>query len=481
MSRLISTTVDSQVSRVYQYSQDGKLLSADVDGLLTTFAYDGDGNRLLMSVAGEVTTYTLDYGNGKQILLEQGGAFAQTKHYLYGLSCIGELVDADDPETEEWRYYQRDGRNLVRQTTNSAAEITLAWAYSPDGAVLIGAKGPVTNLGCGDIYDWSTGLVYKNGRYFDPNLGIWLTLAPYVVWQKYKLGKRGGKSRRKRRDRKQLFLLLLFLLVIALALAGCIPNPPDPTPGPTPTPTPCPTPDPTRTPTPTQPPGLPPNTPTPIPTITPRPPTETPWPSPTPSPTPRPDLDLLSFPYPFKLSNPFGDKEIQVVQPFGVNWGGADAAGRSPLGGGQANGASLHNGIDLISGGDALHWRRGTTPPQNTRDVYAPVTGAVESKRGSTVRIQQIEYNGRTIEGLEVRLTHLNIDGVAAQMNAGSGPITEYGNYGTTLPHLHISVILYYENFSQGRISRNYAGEAVYYDPRPLLQEYGPIDYDYSQ
>jgi hypothetical protein len=51
----------------------------------------------------------------------------------------------------------------------------------------------VTNLGCGDIYDWSTGLVYKNGRYFDPNLGIWLTLAPFVVWQKYKLGKRGGK------------------------------------------------------------------------------------------------------------------------------------------------------------------------------------------------------------------------------------------------------------------------------------------------
>ena len=188
---------------------------------LTTFAYDGDSNRLLMSIAGEVTTYTLDYGHGKQILLKQGGAYAQTKHYLYGLSCIGELVDAGDPETEEWRYYQRDGNNLVRQTTNSAAEITLAWAYSPDGAVLIGAKGPVTNLGCGDIYDWSTGLVYKDGRYFDPTLGIWLTLAPFVVWQKYKLGKRRGKSKRKRRDRKQLFLLFLFLLVVTLALAGC--------------------------------------------------------------------------------------------------------------------------------------------------------------------------------------------------------------------------------------------------------------------
>jgi hypothetical protein len=33
---------------------------------------------------------------------------------LYGLECIGELVDAGDPETEEWRYYHRDGNNLAR-------------------------------------------------------------------------------------------------------------------------------------------------------------------------------------------------------------------------------------------------------------------------------------------------------------------------------------------------------------------------------
>jgi YD repeat-containing protein len=70
--RLLTTTVDSQASRVYGYNQRGHLLQADVDGLLTTFAYDGDGNRLLMSVAGVVTTYTLDYGNGRQILLEEG-------------------------------------------------------------------------------------------------------------------------------------------------------------------------------------------------------------------------------------------------------------------------------------------------------------------------------------------------------------------------------------------------------------------------
>jgi hypothetical protein len=179
--------------------------------------------------------------------MEQGGASADTKHYLYGVQCIGEQVDTDDSEKAEWRYYHRDGNNLVRQATNSAAEITLAWAYSPEGAVLIGEKGPVTNLGCGDIYDWSTGLVYKGGRYFDPNLGIWTTLTPYLIWQNYKTQKRAGKSRRKRRSRRKLILLLLVLLVVALALSAC--NDP---PGPSADATPCPT-------TPTVPPPLPAN------------------------------------------------------------------------------------------------------------------------------------------------------------------------------------------------------------------------------
>ncbi len=123
-----------------------------------------------MTVDSEVSTYTLDYGRSFQTLLEQGGAFATTKHYLYGLACVGELVDADEPASKEWRFYQRDGNSLVRQTTNEQEDITMAWTFSPEGAVVLGEEGPVTNLDCGNnaTYDWSTGLIFKNGRYFDP-------------------------------------------------------------------------------------------------------------------------------------------------------------------------------------------------------------------------------------------------------------------------------------------------------------------------
>lgn len=215
--RLITTTVGATVSRVYTYSQSGDLTAVLVDNLLTTFVYDGDGRRLQMSVAGEVTTYTLDYAGGFRVLLEEGGAFSDTKHYLYGLACIGELVDADEPESE-WRYYHQDGNHLVRQTTNIAATVTLAWAYSPEGAVVLGEKGPVTNLGCGAIYDWSTGLIFKKGRYFDPNTGIWLTLGGFVIHQVERSSR--SKQRKYSKGKKRVYLLF-FLLLLALALSSC--------------------------------------------------------------------------------------------------------------------------------------------------------------------------------------------------------------------------------------------------------------------
>jgi hypothetical protein len=309
VGHLITTTVGGVISRIYDYSQDGDLISANVDGLLTTFAYNGNGQRLLMSVAGQVTTYTLDYAReGNRVLFEVGSD--ESKHYLYGLQCLGEVVTDHDNGAVEKRYYQYDGNNLVRQTTNEEARVTFAWTFSPEGAVLLGEKGPVTHLGCGDdaIYDWSTGLIFKGGRYFDPNLGIWLSTSTVLFWQSWYPPKQGRRKRR-REKRSKRYLLLLLLMFLALMLAGC--NQPDPlpecpTPSPTPAPMPYPSPNPSPGPSPSPSPSpspAPPPPPTPDPP-TPLPPSPTPSPPPSPSPTPEPPT-----PSPFPLA----------VRPAGVN------------------------------------------------------------------------------------------------------------------------------------------------------------------
>jgi hypothetical protein len=76
------------------------------------------------------------------------------------------------------------------------------------------------------VYDWSTGLIYKGGRYFDPNLGIWLALVPLVVVQ---WASSCSPKRKKRRGAwwglaLALFLVgmsgLLSVLLLALLTAG---------------------------------------------------------------------------------------------------------------------------------------------------------------------------------------------------------------------------------------------------------------------
>ncbi len=50
----------------------------------------------------------------------------------------------------------------------------------------------MSHLICGGVYDWSTGLIHRNGGYFDPLLGIWLALAPLSVVQSWRRRKKGG-------------------------------------------------------------------------------------------------------------------------------------------------------------------------------------------------------------------------------------------------------------------------------------------------
>lgn len=182
--RLLAEWTQGVPVRSFIYDGTGRLAKATVFTLTTEFVYNGLGARVAVSVAGQTTRYTLDYAAGNRILVES--APTETVSYLYGHTCLGEQRD------DEWLYYLHDATGHVRQGADADGEITSTWLFDPDGTVLEGPNGPVSHLICAGVYDWSTGLIYQNGRYFDPNLGIWLALAPLVVVQGW----------RKRKDRR---------------------------------------------------------------------------------------------------------------------------------------------------------------------------------------------------------------------------------------------------------------------------------------
>lgn len=194
-------------------------MEATVFTLTTRFKYNGLGARVAVEVMGHgTTTYTLDYAAGNRILTEE--TITGTSLYLYGHDCLGELRD------DEWLYYLPDAEGLVRQGTDEQGEVVSSWLFDPDGVVLEGPEGPVSHLVCAGVYDWSTGLIYRDGHYFDPLLGIWLALTPLVVVQSW----RGRKKRW--RGGPWVVVMMLFIVGASGTLTAC--NPPQP-----PTPTAC--------------------------------------------------------------------------------------------------------------------------------------------------------------------------------------------------------------------------------------------------
>jgi YD repeat-containing protein len=201
--------------REFAYDGAGRMTQARVLTLTTRFAYNGDGARRTVEVVGYgTTTYTLDYGRGNRILAETMPTSTVT--YLYGHDCLGEFRDNEPALSgaEGWLYYLNDGAGYVRQGADESGQVVSSWLFDPDGTVLEGPNGPVSHLICGGVYDWSTGLIFRGGRYFDPTLGIWLALAPLVVVQSW-------RGRKKKRRGMPWYVLLLVVVSVGGMVTAC--------------------------------------------------------------------------------------------------------------------------------------------------------------------------------------------------------------------------------------------------------------------
>ena len=243
----------------------------------------GRRTRLTMWVAGQpvTTTYTADPLRPGRVLIAADGT--ATRRYLYGPGPIGE-------SDGQWSYYLRDGQGSLRQVADAGGTLTLVRSYKPFGAILEETGSGASAYGYfGAWWDSGLGLLYWDGRYYDPVTGRFLSpqwgrrnpyspygmpltmglLAPLVVW---------SAAVGKRRLRWWHWLLLLVLVGVGVVAVGCGETPPS---------------------TPTMPPTLPPGTATPEPTPTPIPtltPTSPPPPTYTPAPIPETCTPLIPEP-----------------------------------------------------------------------------------------------------------------------------------------------------------------------------------------
>ena len=135
--------------------------------MITEFAYNGDGVRTSKTVAGVTTEYVLDLAATLPVVISDTEAV-----YLYGLDIIAQ-------QQFDRLYYVHDGLGSVRQLVDTAGQIETNYAYDPFGVPLVGGDVYNPYQFTGEAWDAEVGLLYLRARYYQPEVGRFITKDPW--------------------------------------------------------------------------------------------------------------------------------------------------------------------------------------------------------------------------------------------------------------------------------------------------------------
>jgi RHS repeat-associated protein len=156
----------------YTYDSDNELVRIDFsDGTNATYRYDGMGRRIEKNVGGQITRYIYD---GQDILFEYAGASLAAR-YTHG------------PGMDEVLGVQRSGNTYLFQTDalGSVARVIdgggvkASYSYDAFGRIVAQSGARQGPFGFhGREFDQESGLYYFRARYYDPQVGRFITEDP---------------------------------------------------------------------------------------------------------------------------------------------------------------------------------------------------------------------------------------------------------------------------------------------------------------
>jgi RHS repeat-associated protein len=152
--------------RTMTWNGDNQLASVTRGGVTTNFTYDGDGFRIQQTSGNETRRYL-----GEDVEVDGSGTY--TKY----VAIAGTVIARKDGATRTWLHADQVG--TIVATTDASGAVVDRWDYSANGVVL---SGPAANGGrgfTGHRQD-ATGLVYMNARFYDPELGRFISPDPTI-------------------------------------------------------------------------------------------------------------------------------------------------------------------------------------------------------------------------------------------------------------------------------------------------------------
>lgn len=162
----------------YQYDLLDRLVAVRKNNaLVAEYAYDPEGLRVVKKARGETIHYVYE---GTEPLFEKRISDGKVKSYVYALGRYLARVDGviGDPDAKKY-FYHTDHVGSIRAVTDQEGQVVFKADYLPFGGRL-GKDGEFEEFHgfTGKEYDPDTGLYYYNARWYDPDLGRFLSEDP---------------------------------------------------------------------------------------------------------------------------------------------------------------------------------------------------------------------------------------------------------------------------------------------------------------
>lgn len=170
----ISKTEGTDIT-TYNYDFENRLTSIALpDGGTNTFTYYSDGRRLSKTDSGGQTTrYFYD---GPNAIIETDNIGITVARYTSGLG-VDKWISMDRSNASY--FYHQDGLGSVTDLTNSNENNAVAYRYKIFGKIRYQLGNLVNpNQFTGREYDKGTGLYYLRSRYYDDQIGRFLSFDP---------------------------------------------------------------------------------------------------------------------------------------------------------------------------------------------------------------------------------------------------------------------------------------------------------------
>jgi RHS repeat-associated protein len=169
------TKADSTGTTNYSWDFENRLTSVTLPGSggTVSFAYDPFGRRIKKASSAGTSIYAYD---GDNLAEEANAAGAAVARYSQGLNIDEPLAMLRSSTTS---YYQADGLGSVTSLTNAAGTAAQNYTYDSFGNIIATTGSLVNSFRyTGREWDTETNLYYYRARYYDPNIGRFISEDP---------------------------------------------------------------------------------------------------------------------------------------------------------------------------------------------------------------------------------------------------------------------------------------------------------------